>query len=170
VVGSSPRRPAFYLRSGHMGFVVDKVALGQIFPKYFSLPCQFLFHRLLHAHHLSSGPGTIRQIVADVPSGLSVTSHHKIKKVLKMLGLNSFRRRVMLEVVIVNSSVISTCVFVGYFKKTFNDASIRRWLTGWLMKWKDLEGSESCPNRMAIPADSLWDSGKPWQLVSPPIY
>jgi hypothetical protein len=57
-----------------MGFVVDKVALGQVFSEYFGFPCQFSFHRLLHTHHhLSSGPGTIGQLVADVPSGLSLT-------------------------------------------------------------------------------------------------
>jgi hypothetical protein len=57
-----PRRPGFEPGSGHVGFVVDKVALGQVFPKYFSFPCQFAFHRLLHNHHhLSSGVGTIVQ-------------------------------------------------------------------------------------------------------------
>jgi hypothetical protein len=49
----------FEPRSGHVGFVVDKVALGQVFSEYFGFPCQFSFHRLLHTHHLSSGAGTI---------------------------------------------------------------------------------------------------------------
>jgi hypothetical protein len=56
-----------------MGFVVDKVALGQVFSEYFGFPCQFSFHRLLHIHHLSSGARTIGQLVADIPSGLSLT-------------------------------------------------------------------------------------------------
>jgi hypothetical protein len=30
-----------------MGFVVEKVVLGQVFPEYFGFPCQFSFHRLL---------------------------------------------------------------------------------------------------------------------------
>jgi hypothetical protein len=47
--GSSP---------GHVGFVVNKVELGQVFS----------FHRLLI---ISSAAGTIAQLVADVPSGLS---------------------------------------------------------------------------------------------------
>jgi hypothetical protein len=34
-----------------VGFVVDKVALGQVFFEYFGFPCQFSFHRLLHTHH-----------------------------------------------------------------------------------------------------------------------
>jgi hypothetical protein len=62
-------------------FVVDKVALGQIFSDYFGFPCQFTFHRLLHTHHhLSSGAGTIGHLVADVPSGLSLTPPQETKK------------------------------------------------------------------------------------------
>jgi hypothetical protein len=56
-----------------VGFVVDKVALGQVFLEYFGFPRQFSFHLLLHTHHLSSGAGTTGQIDADVPSGLSLT-------------------------------------------------------------------------------------------------
>jgi hypothetical protein len=53
---------------------VDKVALGEVFSEYFGFTCQFSFHRLLHTHLLSSGAGTIDQLVADVPSGLSLTA------------------------------------------------------------------------------------------------
>jgi hypothetical protein len=57
-----------------MGFVVDKVALGQVFSEYFGFPSQFSFHRLLHTHrYLTSGAGTVGQLVADVLSGLSLT-------------------------------------------------------------------------------------------------
>jgi hypothetical protein len=31
-------------RSGHVGFVVDKVALGRVFSQYFGFPYQFSFH------------------------------------------------------------------------------------------------------------------------------
>jgi hypothetical protein len=48
-------------RSGHVGFVLDKVALRLIFSEYFGLPCQFSFYRLLHTHHVSSGVGTTDQ-------------------------------------------------------------------------------------------------------------
>jgi hypothetical protein len=48
-------------RSGHVGFVVYKVALRQVFSEYFGFPCQFSFRRLLHTHHLSSGAGAIGQ-------------------------------------------------------------------------------------------------------------
>jgi Zn-dependent M28 family amino/carboxypeptidase len=54
--------PRFDPRSGHVGFVVDKVALGQVFSEYFGFPCRSSFHQLLHDHHhLSSGAGTIGQ-------------------------------------------------------------------------------------------------------------
>jgi hypothetical protein len=51
--------------SGHVGFVVAKVALGEVFSEYFGFPCQAL-HRLFHTHHhlgllqygLSSGHGS----------------------------------------------------------------------------------------------------------------
>jgi hypothetical protein len=32
-------------------FVMDKVALGQVFSEYFGLPCQSSFHLLLHNQH-----------------------------------------------------------------------------------------------------------------------
>jgi hypothetical protein len=72
--------PGFEPRSGHVGFVVEKVALGQVFSEYFGFPCQFSFHRLFHSHHhLSYGAATVGQIVADVPSGLSLTPPHPKK-------------------------------------------------------------------------------------------
>jgi hypothetical protein len=62
-----------------VGYVVDKVALEQVFSEYFDFLYQFSFPRLLHIHHyLSSGAGTIRQIVADVPSGLSLTASYQL--------------------------------------------------------------------------------------------
>jgi hypothetical protein len=74
----SCRTPAaaawFDPKSGHMGSVVGKIVLGQIFSEYFSFPCQFSFHQMPHPQlHLPSGAGTIGQIDADVPSGLSHT-------------------------------------------------------------------------------------------------
>jgi hypothetical protein len=62
-----------------MGFVMDKVALEQVFFEYFSFPRQFSFLQLLQ-NHLSSGAGTVGQIVADVPSGLSLAPFQEIKK------------------------------------------------------------------------------------------
>jgi hypothetical protein len=57
VVGFPPRRPGLEPRSGHVRFVVDEVALGQVFSECFGFPWQFSFYRLLHSHHLSSGAG-----------------------------------------------------------------------------------------------------------------
>jgi hypothetical protein len=71
------RLPGFDPRSGHVGFVVDKVALGQVSSKYFGFRGQFSFHQTPHTH-LLSGAGTIGQLEADVPSGLSLTPPHAI--------------------------------------------------------------------------------------------
>jgi hypothetical protein len=60
-----------------VGFVVEKLAVGQVFSEFFGFPCQFSFYRLLHTHHLSSGAGKTGQIVADVPSGISLSPHPK---------------------------------------------------------------------------------------------
>jgi hypothetical protein len=76
-----PRRPGVEPRSRHMGFVVHKVAMGQVFSEYFGFPCQFPFHLLLHTHHLSSGAGTIGHLMADVPSGLSLTLLQERKEI-----------------------------------------------------------------------------------------
>jgi hypothetical protein len=79
VAGFPPRRPGFEPGSGHVGFVVNKVALRQVFSEYFGFPCQFAFHRLLHNHHhhLLFGAGTIAQTVTAVLSGLSLTPWEK---------------------------------------------------------------------------------------------
>jgi hypothetical protein len=41
-------------RVWQVGFVVDKVALGQVFSDYFGFPCQSSFHQILH-HHTHPG-------------------------------------------------------------------------------------------------------------------
>jgi hypothetical protein len=47
--------------------------MGRVFSKYLSFPYQS-FHRLLDTnYHPSSRAGTIGQIVADIPSGISLT-------------------------------------------------------------------------------------------------
>jgi hypothetical protein len=49
-----------------VGFVVDKVALGQVFTEYFGFPRQFSFHKLLHMHHHLSSISRVS--VANFPS------------------------------------------------------------------------------------------------------
>jgi hypothetical protein len=64
-----------------VGFVVDKVALGQVFCDYFGFPCQFSFHGIA-----PQSPSSIiwdwynRPVVAAVPSGLSLTPLRIINK------------------------------------------------------------------------------------------
>jgi hypothetical protein len=71
-----------------VGFVVDKAALGQVFSEFFGFLCHFSFHE--NTPCSSSEAGTLSQLVADVPSGLSVTPPQEIKekgnrKVMKLL-------------------------------------------------------------------------------------
>jgi hypothetical protein len=51
VAGFPSRGPGFAPECGHVGFVVDKLALGQVFSKYFGFPCQLSFHQILHPHN-----------------------------------------------------------------------------------------------------------------------
>jgi hypothetical protein len=39
------------VRAAHVGFVVDKAALGQAFSEYFGFPQQSSFHQFLHHNH-----------------------------------------------------------------------------------------------------------------------
>jgi hypothetical protein len=58
------------------GFVLSKTV--RVSSEYFGFSCQFSFHQMLHTH-LSAGAGTTGQLVADVPSGLSLTPLHETK-------------------------------------------------------------------------------------------
>jgi hypothetical protein len=73
--------PGFGPRSGHVEFVVAKMALGQVSSKHIGCPCQFSSHLLLHTHHhLSSRAGTVGQRVACILSGLIVTPTQEKEK------------------------------------------------------------------------------------------
>jgi hypothetical protein len=39
------------VRAEHVGFVVDKEGLGQVFYEYFGFPCQSSLHQFLHQHN-----------------------------------------------------------------------------------------------------------------------
>jgi hypothetical protein len=72
-----PRLSRFESESCHVG-LVDKAALWHFLSQNFGFLCQSFhcqcFHRLLHSHHYPLyGAVAIRQIVADVPIGLSFT-------------------------------------------------------------------------------------------------
>jgi hypothetical protein len=62
IVGFPPQRTRFEPGSGHVGFVGDKLAVGQVFSEYFSFPC----------HSSSSVAGTRGQRVTNVASGFSL--------------------------------------------------------------------------------------------------
>jgi hypothetical protein len=67
-----------------------KLHWGQVLSEYFGYLCQFLFHRLLHTHHhhhLSSGAGTIGQLVVFVQNELSLTPLQENKRNLKKTGV-----------------------------------------------------------------------------------
>jgi hypothetical protein len=74
-----------------VGFVVHKVAIGQVFSEYFGFTCQFSLHQLFHTH-LSFGADTIGQSAADVPRGLIVSFNpsNEIKKKLHCGLLTGF--------------------------------------------------------------------------------
>jgi hypothetical protein len=72
VAGFPPLQPRFDPGSGQVGFVVDKVALGQVVSKNFVFPYHSSFHQILH-HHNHLEQATIGQSVAAMPSGRSWT-------------------------------------------------------------------------------------------------
>jgi hypothetical protein len=57
---------------GHLTFVVDRVALGQVFSEYFCFPCHS-FHRLFYTHDHHPRLVHWTNIVAAVPSGLNLS-------------------------------------------------------------------------------------------------
>jgi hypothetical protein len=77
------------LSPGQVMWDLWTVALGQFFSEYLSFPCQFSFHWLLHTHHLSSGAGTIGQLVANVPSGLCLTPPQELTNLIYRKPLTS---------------------------------------------------------------------------------
>jgi hypothetical protein len=51
---SFPKQRPRFASGQHVGFVVDKKALGQVSSEYFGFPCQSSFHQFLQ-HHNHSG-------------------------------------------------------------------------------------------------------------------
>jgi hypothetical protein len=65
-----------------VGFVVNKDALRQALSEFFTLHCQSLHQLFRTHHHTSSEGGSIGEVVADVPSGLSLAALQERKKML----------------------------------------------------------------------------------------
>jgi hypothetical protein len=71
-------------------FVVDKVALGQVFSEYFGLPCQFSFRRLLQSPS-SIIWGWYNRPISDRRTKWTQSHPHPKKlKEKKILGQHSF--------------------------------------------------------------------------------
>jgi hypothetical protein len=71
-------------RVWQVGFVLDKMASGQVFSEYFGFPCQPHFILPTFPSSQSPGTGTIGQYMAAVPRGPSMdsTSQFPNKKIL----------------------------------------------------------------------------------------
>jgi hypothetical protein len=69
--------PGFDSTAGHVGFVVNKLALQKVFFEDFSLPCQFSFYQMFHTH-IPSGTGTVGQLMTYISSVLSLIPPHEI--------------------------------------------------------------------------------------------
>jgi hypothetical protein len=46
-----------------VGFVVDKVALGQVFSEYFGFPCQSSFHQIPPTKEITERKGKIAPVL-----------------------------------------------------------------------------------------------------------
>jgi hypothetical protein len=79
VAGFSPWRSEYHPRSGHVRFLVVKVALEQVLSVNFGFPYQFSFYKILHIHP-SSMAGTIGQLMAGVSNGFILTLPDENKK------------------------------------------------------------------------------------------
>jgi hypothetical protein len=136
VTGFPPRRPGFEPGSRHVGFVVDKVPLGQVFSEYFDLPCQTSFHQLLHNHHrLSSGAGTVDQTVAAVPSGFSSLAALRIIK--KNNTIIYYIKNVMFYVTVHIVLYTITDVSEEPFDFTFRIKHVHDCTTSWTCNRRD---------------------------------
>jgi hypothetical protein len=100
-----------------VGFVVDKVALGQVFSEYFGFPCQSSFHQLLHNHHhLSSGAGTIGQQWAMYQVD-SVSPHPEKLKKQRTTYYEGFKESTLYRVFLTRySTVVTTCTICSNMK------------------------------------------------------
>lgn len=77
-------QPKFDIRSSHVGVAVDKEVLRQVSLKYFGFPSCFSIHQILHTHVSSRASATCK-FETDIPSRLSLTPLHEMKK-KKTLG------------------------------------------------------------------------------------
>jgi hypothetical protein len=108
-----PRRPVFDPSLGYIRIVMSEVTLGQVFSEYFGFPFRLSSHRLLHSH-LSFRAGTTGPLIADVPSGLALTTLQELKKKFweEIIAYFSWYDTGHIENDVSNNSSIVACVFV----------------------------------------------------------
>jgi hypothetical protein len=71
-----PQWPGFKPRLGHVGFVVDKAAMGPVYVQVLWFPLPSIPPT---ARHSSSRAGTISQMMADLLSELNLTPPQETK-------------------------------------------------------------------------------------------
>jgi hypothetical protein len=94
---------------------------GTFSPSTWVFPCQFSFHRLINTRHLSSRAGTIDQLVAEVPSGLSLTPPQESEKensyTRSWIGGNQYDTN---PVYVIWNRTLSTFSAAARFTETFD--------------------------------------------------
>jgi hypothetical protein len=86
VIGFPPEWHRFEDGSGHVGFVTDKLALEQVFCRYFGSSLPVCIPQQSSSSSSSCGAGAIGQTVASVPSGLSHSIKRKKRKLFQELN------------------------------------------------------------------------------------
>jgi hypothetical protein len=92
-----------------VGFVVDKMAPGQVFSEYFGFPCQSHFIPTTSPSSQSPGTGTIGQYMAAVPRGHPIwTPLPTIRIKKKIIGISflSGTRKISTEQILVPFAVL----------------------------------------------------------------
>jgi hypothetical protein len=105
-----------------VGFVVEKVPLGQVFSEYFGFPCHFSLHRLLHIHHLSSGAGTATNWTQSHPP--KETEKNLIRFLtgaFNILRRSEFILSPLKEIPLYYLDYVTSVSFQNYFKFNSND-------------------------------------------------
>jgi hypothetical protein len=128
--------------------MVHKATLEQVVSEYLGFPRQISLHRLFHAHHhLLPGAGAVGQIVANLPSGLSLTPPEGTE--LQILKVEIFP----LE----DGHNTETCS--GYWIKYSNQCCVRRKPWTWT---RDVDGCGCCLFQRAD--DRVQDWNKIWNM------
>jgi hypothetical protein len=116
VAGLPQRLPGFDPRPSHVGFVVAKVALGQVLSEYFGFPCQLSFHQTLHTH--LSGDGTRR--ISGRRTKRTVSPHPTLKKTYHLTKAVSRLRAFAQPQAIFKVQFMERCISVDHTPDRMN--------------------------------------------------